>query len=199
VRRRRGFTLIEVLVALVIVAFGMGAALKALTSAADSTARLREKTFAAWIGLNQLATERLGTGVQKSGSQEAEVEYAGSRWHWQQTIEDMEVPGLKRITVRVRHSDQKGKIDKNADTSSSSKSSSPQDADWLATVVGFRGDSLEYPQSELAGWDDAGNAQQAPSPTPNTPGQLPGQSPTPTPAPTPGQSPFQTDTPPTTP
>jgi general secretion pathway protein I len=181
--------LIEVLVALVIVAFGMGAALKALTSAADSTARLREKTFAAWIGLNQLATERLGTGVQTTGNQEAEIEYAGSRWHWQQTIEDMEVPGLKRITVRVRHSNLKGKIDADSDQSTSAKSSKPQDEDWLATVVGFRGDSLEYPQSELTGWDDAGNAQQNPSLTPGAPGQPPGQPPvqpvTPTPTPTP--------------
>jgi general secretion pathway protein I len=171
-RASRGFTLIEVLVALVIVAFGMGAALKALTSAADSTARLREKTFAAWIALNQLATERLGTGTQKTGNREAEVDYAGSRWHWQQIVEDMEVPGLKRITVRVRHSNQKGKIDADSDQSSSSTTTSKsQDEDWLATVVGFRGDSLEYPQSELTGWDDAGSPQQNPSPTPGAPGQ----------------------------
>jgi len=158
-------------VALVIVAFGMGAALKALTSAADSTARLREKTFAAWIGLNQLATERLNAGTQKSSNREAEVEYAGSRWHWQQITEDMEVPGLKRITVRVRHSNLKGKIDADGEQSSSSTPSTSQDEDWLATVVGFRGDSLEYPQSELPGWDDAGNSQQNPSPVPGAPGQ----------------------------
>ena len=192
---RRGFTLIEVLVALVIVAFGMGAALKALTSAADSTARLREKTFAAWIGLNQLATERLGTGVKTTGSQEAEIDYAGSRWHWQQTMEDMEVPGLKRITVRVRHSNQKGTIEAGSDKSSSSTTSNPQDEDWLATVVGFRGDSLEYPQSELTGWDDAGSAQQNPSPAPGGPGQPPSQAP----PPVPGQSPFQAGEPTTTP
>ena len=180
-RAPRGFTLIEVLVALVIVAFGMGAALKALTSAADSTARLREKTFAAWIALNQLATERLGTGAQKTSNQEAEVDYAGSRWHWQQIVEDMEVPGLKRITVRVRHSNQKGKIDADSDQSSSSTTTSKsQDEDWLATVVGFRGDSLEYPQSELTGWDDAGSSEQGPSPVPGAPGQPPFQPVTPT-------------------
>jgi general secretion pathway protein I len=168
VKLSRGFTLIEVLVALIIVALGMGAALKALTSAADSTARLREKTFAAWIGFNQLATERLGTGMHATGSQEAEVDFAGSRWHWQQTTEDMEVPGLKRITIRVRHSDQPGQP-------GSVKRSAAPDDDWLATVVGFRGDSLEFPQSELAGWDDAGGSrQQQPTPTP-IPGQAPGQ------------------------
>ncbi|MGH8254544.1 MAG: type II secretion system minor pseudopilin GspI [Steroidobacteraceae bacterium] len=182
-RSLRGFTLLEVLVALIIVALGMGAALKALTSAADSTSRLREKTFAAWIGFNQLATERLGTGSRTTGAQEAEIDYAGSRWHWLQTIEDMEVPGLKRITVRVRHSNQKDKGDTDSDKSHDSTSStSAANEDWLATVVGFRGDSLEYPQSELAGWDDAANSQQNPSPTP-----------------IPGQPPIQPNVPPTTP
>jgi general secretion pathway protein I len=172
VKSPRGFTLIEVLVALIIVALGMGAALKALTSAADSTARLREKTFAAWVGFNQLATERLGTGMHRTGSQEAEVDYAGSRWHWQQTTEDMQVPGLKRITIRVRHSDQ-------PDQPGGAKRAAAPNEDWLATVVGFRGDSLQFPQSEVAGWDDAGGGQQQPSPTPgSTPGQPPSQPPT---------------------
>jgi general secretion pathway protein I len=177
----RGFTLIEVLVALIIVALGMGAALKALTSAADSTARLREKTFAAWVGFNQLATERLGIGMHNTGSQEAEVDYAGSRWHWQQTLEDMQVPGLRRITIRVRHSDQ-------PDQPGSAKRPVTPNEDWLATVVGFRGDSLQFPQSELAGWDDAGGGQQQPTPTP-TPGQAPNQPPTQPPAQSPTQSP----------
>lgn len=172
-KSQRAFTLIEVLVALIIVALGMGAALKTLASAADTTARLREKTFAAWVGFNQLATERLGTAVHSSGSQEAEVDYAGFRWHWQQTIEDMQVPGLRRITVRVRHSDQ-------TDKPASAKGVTAPAEDWLATVVGFRGDSLQFPQSELVGWDDAGGGQKQPTPTPaQTPTQPPAQSPTP--------------------
>ena len=174
-KSQRAFTLIEVLVALIIVALGMGAALKALTSAADSTARLREKTFAAWVGFNQLATTRLGTGIRTTGSQEAEVDFAGFRWHWQQTTEDMEVQGLKRITIRVRHADQTDKL-------GGAKRATAPNEDWLATVVGFRGDSLQFPQSELAGWDDAGGGQQRPTPTPTT-------SPTPSFTPSPAATP----------
>ena len=139
----RGFTLVEVLVALVIVALGMGAALKALSSAADSTARLREKTFASWVGFNQLSTERLKAGLPVAGTKQGDSDFAGQRWHWEQTVADTDVPGLKRITIVVRHAEDR--------------------SGWLATIAGFRGDALQTPLSVLSGWDNASGSQ----PTPN--------------------------------
>ena len=60
-RRRAlcGFTLIEVLVALAIVAIGMAAVLGALNSSADTVSYLRDKTFAQWVALNRIAGLRL--------------------------------------------------------------------------------------------------------------------------------------------
>jgi general secretion pathway protein I len=134
-----GFTLIEVLVALVLVAFGMGAVLASLSSAANSTAALREKTLADWVGLNQLATVRLNLQLPAIGSSEGDVDdYAGGRWHWQQEVEDQGIPGIKRITVRVRRIVQ--------ETTASSQQS------WLATIVGFRGDALASANGELPDW-----------------------------------------------
>ncbi len=154
----RGFTLVEVLVALVIVALGMGAALKALSSAADSTARLREKTFAEWVGFNQLSTERLKVALPVAGTKQGDLDFASQRWHWEQTVADMDVPGLKRITILVRHADDSG-------TPRGAAQGVAAGVDWLATVVGFRGDALQSPLSILQGFDGAGIAQ---------PGQGPG-------------------------
>ena len=98
----RGFTLIEVLVALVIVAFGMGAVLAALSSAAESVMRLREQSFAEWVGFNQLATTRLKATLPATGTTSGDVEFAATHWQWQQTVTKMDIPGLMRITIRVR-------------------------------------------------------------------------------------------------
>jgi len=51
-RDRQGFTLIEVLAALVIVALGMLGVIQAVTQTARNGTYLREKTFAHWIALN---------------------------------------------------------------------------------------------------------------------------------------------------
>jgi general secretion pathway protein I len=144
--RGRGFTLIEVLVALMIVALGMGAVLSALSSAADSTIRLREKTFATWVGLNQLAATRLKQTFPSKGKTEGDVDLANSRWHWQQEVEVMQIPGLRRITIQVRYADTA------SDRGPATGKAMSDRSDWLATVSGFRGDAISPPQGTLQGW-----------------------------------------------
>src|SRR5271154_6749398 len=85
--RERGFTLIEVLVALAIVAIGMAAVLGALTSSASTVLYMRDKTLAQWIALNHIAEQRLqmtpGQAPQ-TGNSDGDVDYAGQKWHWRQ-------------------------------------------------------------------------------------------------------------------
>jgi general secretion pathway protein I len=155
----RGFTLIEVLVALVIVAFGMGAVLTALTSAADNVIRMREKTYAEWVGLNQLATERLQATLPATGKKDGDVDFAGTRWHWQETIENIDIPGIRRLTIQVRYAD--------SVTAQAADSKPAIDkTSWLATVIGFRGDAVQSPLDLLSDWDGA-TAATAPPPLSN--------------------------------
>ncbi len=102
---RRGFTLIEVLVALVIVAAGATAVLSALNGAAASTTYLRDKTFAQWIAANRIAELRLARAAPRDGTDDGELDYAGRRWIWRQRIADADIPGLRRIDVSVRPAD----------------------------------------------------------------------------------------------
>lgn len=134
-RRGRGFTLVEILVALVIVAVGMGAVLAALSSAAGSTAHLRDKTFAQWIALNRIAEVRLEGRVPSKGKSTGDVEYAGRRWRWEQEVLELEVPGIVRLDVRVQPAD------------------SAQSKAWLGTATGVVGDAVAPPDGVLPAWD----------------------------------------------
>jgi general secretion pathway protein I len=126
-----GFTLIEVLVALAIVAVGMAAVLGAVGSSADTATYLREKTLAEWIALNQVANARLQTQPPTKGSSEGELDYAGRHWRWHQDVSDGELPGILRLDVTVQEAD------------------TPQgkDAPWIGSASAAVGDAVAQPQS----------------------------------------------------
>lgn len=125
-RTHRGFTLIEVLVALVIVALGMSALLETLGSAADTATWLRDKTFAEWIGFNQLATLRLSGSLPSEGTTNGELDYAGRHWRWREEVTAMGFPGLFRVDVLVEPAD----------------TSTIDEKGWMATVTGGMGDAV---------------------------------------------------------
>ena len=100
-RSQHGFTLIEVLVAVIVVALGIGALLVTLVSSADSVTRLREKSFAEWIALNRIAETRLSRTRPDVGTTDGELDYAGFRWQWRQEITDPGQAGILRVDVSV--------------------------------------------------------------------------------------------------
>jgi general secretion pathway protein I len=134
--QERGFTLIEVLVALAVVTLGMAALLGTLNSAAGTAGYLQDKTLAEWIALNQVATVRLSAQGPSKGSKDGEVDYAGRKWKWTQTIDDMPIPGVLSIVVKVRPSDVVASGD-NA---------------WYADVTGVVGDAVGAPRGDLPNW-----------------------------------------------
>ena len=140
--RARGFTLLEVLVALAIVALGMGALLSALSSAAGNIQALREKTLAQWVALNQVADARLNLQTPETGTTEGDIaNFGNGNWHWQRTIGTVDlVPGLLQITVAVR---------RGSPTGVAAPSKPP---DWITTVTGFRGDALSAPTGDQPDW-----------------------------------------------
>jgi type II secretion system protein I len=74
-RRKTGFTLIETLVALVIVAVSLAAAVRAAAISAESAQAVRAATYAMWAAQNRMA-ERRALGAQPG---EMDIEMGGMR------------------------------------------------------------------------------------------------------------------------
>jgi general secretion pathway protein I len=193
----RGFTLIEVLVALVIVAFGMGAVLAALSGSANNLAALREKTLAQWIALNRIADVRLNLQPPQIGTSEGDVKnFANGNWHWQQIVTNVqEIPGLVQVTVKVRRTSINASSSGGSTTTggSGSSRSTTQDPDWITTVIGFRGTTLAAASGEVPDWSGASSVTASGSSSSSSGGIAnPGTSATPGTSTTPGAAPGTT-------
>jgi general secretion pathway protein I len=98
-----GFTLLEVLVALAILAAALAAVVKAVGMQADYSGYLRDKTFAQWIAVNQLTEQRLQRKWPSIGRGNGKVKMANQTWYWQQTVFDTLDPDLRRLEIGVKN------------------------------------------------------------------------------------------------
>lgn len=103
-RTETGFTLVEVMVALFIVAIALPALMFQLGTQLDSTASLRDKTLATWVAEDRLALLRLEVAsgqVLPSSELWGEISMAGRNWRWQLSTESTPVPGMSRVVVDI--------------------------------------------------------------------------------------------------
>jgi len=102
-RSARGFTLIEVLIAMAIVAVGVLAASKVVTNSIFVAQRTEDRTLGTWVASNRIAELRIAGRYElpPAGSSSENVAMGGRNWLVNQTISDTGVPGSVRIDVDV--------------------------------------------------------------------------------------------------
>jgi general secretion pathway protein I len=159
----RGFTLVEVLVALMIVAMGLTALMVAVSSTARTSGYLRDKTLAQWIAMNRISEVRLNSNNKfGQNTDAAEVNFAGRTWHYDTKYFDTSIATMKRVVVRVYAGDAK-------------TTGNP-----LAESSGFTGSALSTPGSIIVDWTYGSTAATAGG-NGNPPGTSPAIAPTGTP------------------
>ncbi len=99
--RYKGFTLLEVMVALLVVALALTALVKGTAGKVNNANELRNKTFAQWVAVNKINEWRAQnlfpaitrtTGQQMMGKQE---------WYWSTQVIKTENKNIRRVEISV--------------------------------------------------------------------------------------------------
>ena len=101
-RRIRGFTLLEVLVALAIFALVAAVVLTAAGRSVSNAARLESLTLAGWIADNRLTELQLQRPPPAVGREERALSFGDRQWQTLSAVEDSGTPGLLRDSRACR-------------------------------------------------------------------------------------------------
>lgn len=118
-RKSKGFTLLEVMVAVAVLAIALSAIIKAASESGANLSTLRDKTLAHWVAENRLA-EMQAREDYGEGSQKGSVQMAGREWYWQAETSATDLPNLDKVEIRV--------------------SDREDGQQWLTTLSGFLAD-----------------------------------------------------------
>jgi general secretion pathway protein I len=140
----RGFTLVEVLVALTVVALGLTALMVAVSGTARTSGYLRDKTIAQWIALNRLTQVRLMVNKLGDNQDKGQLDFAGRKWHYDTRYFDTQFQSMRRVEVRVYPGDANTK-------------SNP-----IAQSTGFMGADVSIPGGSNVDWTVGSTASSAP-------------------------------------
>ncbi len=99
--KNAGFTLLEVMVALFVVAVAMGGAIKVIENSAQNTSRMTDKTFASWVAMNKITELRLGSEWPKIGTAKGESEMSDRKWKWEQNTIKTDDDKVRRVELSV--------------------------------------------------------------------------------------------------
>ena len=96
-----GFTLLEVLVAVAVLALALTAIISGGSNAARAASLMRDKTLALWVAHNRLAEIDLQPTWVQVGSSSDDVQMGGEDWTWHANVIGTQDPTLRRIDISV--------------------------------------------------------------------------------------------------
>lgn len=100
-RYTQGFTLLEVLIALAVLALSMGAVIKATSDYTGNQSYLRDRTLAMWVARNVLVRFQVEGEWLSVGERKGTEEMGNQEWRWMTRISQTEEAELRRLDVEV--------------------------------------------------------------------------------------------------
>ena len=102
-----GFTLLEVLVALAVLAIAMGALIKVASQNAGTAAYLRDKTLAHWVAMNRVVRYEISGAWPSIGDASGTSEMGDRRWYWRAHVSGTPDRDMRRLHVEVASNDRR--------------------------------------------------------------------------------------------
>jgi general secretion pathway protein I len=101
VRHTAGFTLLEVLVALAVVAIALGAVVEGVSVQTANAAALRDRVLAHWVAMNRVVEWQTERGWPATEQVEGKEPLAGRDWYWSVAVSSTPNAAIRRLDVRV--------------------------------------------------------------------------------------------------
>jgi general secretion pathway protein I len=99
---RLGFTLIEVLIALSIIAIALTALLKSTSQSIEHTERIKDKSISHWVAQQGITAIQLGLIPINLNQEITQVTtMLGQRWYWRAKLTNTKIKTTKKITITV--------------------------------------------------------------------------------------------------
>jgi general secretion pathway protein I len=100
-RRAHGFTLLEVLIGLLVLALALLALTRTAALQVDSFDQLRDRTTAGWLAKELLVETRIGNPFPALGTSNGTRRFGPADWRWEVRVQATQVATIRRIDVLV--------------------------------------------------------------------------------------------------
>lgn len=100
--KSKGFTLIEVMVAMAVFAIAGVALISSTSTHFTNLSLLETRMIANWVASNQLVEASLDESWPLKNNKKGKVELAGREWFWQQTIAKTNDKNMSQVSIEVR-------------------------------------------------------------------------------------------------
>ena len=105
-RRVAGFTLLEVMIALLVIVIGVAAVIDTSTESTWKSSQMWQRTIAGWVAENQIAEYRARRTWGNKRKLAGKTEMANAEWEWEMTVSDTDEPSMRRLDIQVFLKDQ---------------------------------------------------------------------------------------------
>ncbi|MBI2785152.1 MAG: type II secretion system minor pseudopilin GspI [Legionella longbeachae] len=99
---KSGFTLMEVLLALSVIAIALTALLKAISQNVENTRRIKEKTVSHWVAMQGVAMVQLNLLlINQSQETTQDTTMLNEHWYWRAKVSTTPQKNIQKITILV--------------------------------------------------------------------------------------------------